>query len=226
VVDLPRYRTRIILLFLFGITMAYFEAAVVVYLRELYYPEGFAFPLRSMPYRIVLVEVGREAASMIMLAAVAGVVAGKFWDRFGYFLIMFGTWDIFYYVWLKVTLGWPSGLTDWDVLFLIPVPWLGPVIAPVLVSAVMIMIGLGVTRLYANGIKFRPTVFSWILGVIATIVILFTFMSNPGVTEGDLVPQQYMYNLLVAGLAFYLAGFLHAYKRAVKAAIAFDKGRH
>ena len=30
----------------FGITIGYFEAAVVVYLRAIYYPEGFAFPLK------------------------------------------------------------------------------------------------------------------------------------------------------------------------------------
>jgi len=205
--------------------MAYFEAAVVVYLRELYYPEGFTFPLKPMPYRIALVEIGREAASILMLAAVAGAVVRKFWDRFGYFLIMFGTWDIFYYVWLKFTLGWPSGLTDWDILFLIPVPWLGPVIAPVLVAAVMITIGLGITRLFARGVEFRPTGLSWVLGIVATIVILFTFMNNPGVTESDQSPRPYMYNLLVAGLAFYLAGFMHAYKRALRSITTSKEGR-
>lgn len=223
--DSPKYGYRVLLLLLFGAAMAYVEAAVVVYLRELYYPEGFAFPLRVLPDKLVLVEVAREAATVVMLAAVAGLVARKFWDRFGYFVILFGTWDIFYYVWLKVTLGWPSSLTDWDVLFLIPVPWTGPVIAPALVAAVMILLGLGITRLFAAGIGFRPTGFAWALGVTATIIILFTFMNDTAAASGGHLPQPYKYNLLVAGLAFYLAAFMHSYKRAVKALGNPDEGR-
>ncbi len=220
-----KYGNRVLLLLLFGAAMAYVEAAVVVYLRELCYPDGFTFPIRVLPDKLVLVEIAREAATLIMLAAVAGVAARRFWDRFGYFIILFGTWDICYYVWLKVTLGWPSGLTDWDVLFLIPVPWTGPVIAPVLVSAVMILTGLGVTRLFAAGISFRPTVFAWILAVTATIVILYSFMSDPAAGSGGQMPQPYKYNLLVAGLAFYLAAFVHSHKRAVGAAKNPEEGR-
>ncbi|TET93422.1 MAG: hypothetical protein E3J26_06330, partial [Candidatus Zixiibacteriota bacterium] len=107
------HRTRIILILLFGVAMAYVEAMVVVYLRELLYPEGFSFPLKLMPLNLIAMELSRELASIVMLVAVAGITGKKFWERFGYFIILFGIWDIFYYVWLKVTIDWPSSLFDW-----------------------------------------------------------------------------------------------------------------
>ncbi len=205
--------------------MAYVEAAVVVYLRELVYPEGFTLPLKALPDKLVAIEIAREAATLIMLAAVAGLTARKFWDRFGCFIVMFGTWDIFYYVWLKVTLGWPSSLTEWDVLFLIPVPWTGPVIAPMLVSAVMIFAGLGIIRLFAEGTSFRPTGFAWVLAVTGTLVILYTFMRGASAGSGGQMPQPYLYNLLAAGLAFYLAAFIHSYRRSLPLADKSREGR-
>ena len=35
-------------LLLYAVAMGYLEAAVVVYLRAIYYPEGFSFPLKPM----------------------------------------------------------------------------------------------------------------------------------------------------------------------------------
>ncbi|MBK6833902.1 MAG: hypothetical protein IPG89_06345 [Bacteroidetes bacterium] len=61
----------------------------------------------------------------------AGIIAGKTrLTRFAYFIIAFAIWDIFYYVFLYVLLQWPESLFTWDILFLVPVPWTGPVIAP------------------------------------------------------------------------------------------------
>ena len=150
------YRNKIIMLFLFGIAMGYFEAALVVYLRELYYPGGFAFPLIIIPERIIIIELVREFSTLVMLAAVAAVAGKKSWERFGYFIIIFGVWDIFYYIWLKVTLDWPSSLFDFDILFLIPLPWIAPVIAPMLISVLMITCGLKIVRLSARELTFKP----------------------------------------------------------------------
>lgn len=126
---------------LFGITMAYFEAAVVVYLRTIAYPEGFQFPLESVPIRVALTEIGREAASLAMIWAVAALAGRGRRERFAVFLVVFGIWDIGYYLWLKVLLGWPASLFTWDVLFLIPVVWSAPVLAPVMTAGVMILVG-------------------------------------------------------------------------------------
>jgi len=135
------YNKRFVAVTIFAIAMAFLEAAVVEYLRQLYYPEGFSFPLKMIPMNIYFVELGREAATIIMLAAI-GYLAGKnFLTRFSAFIIAFGVWDIFYYVFLKLILNWPSSLFDWDILFLIPLPWIGPVLAPVIISVLLIFAG-------------------------------------------------------------------------------------
>ena len=152
-------------LFLFGVVMAYFEAAVVVYLRQLYYPEGFRFPLKVMENHILLVEIGREAASIVMLLAVALIAGRSFYERFALFAIIFALWDIFYYIWLKVLLSWPEGLFDWDILFLIPMPWIAPVLSPVIVSFCLI-IGAAfiLKRLWSGGV-FAPNYREWAIAV-------------------------------------------------------------
>ena len=74
----------------------------------------------------------REAATLVMLLAVGMLAGADVAPRLGYTAIAFGVWDIFYYVFLRVIGGWPRSLFDWDILFLLPLPWWGPVLAPVL----------------------------------------------------------------------------------------------
>jgi hypothetical protein len=127
---------------LFGIAFGMVEAAVVIYMRALYFPDGFSFPITRIDDPIVFTEVWREAATILMLAA-AGILAGhNKVQRFAYFLISFAVWDIFYYVFLKIFIDWPANLMTWDILFLLPVAWIGPVIAPVILSILMIGLAL------------------------------------------------------------------------------------
>ncbi|CAN5909956.1 hypothetical protein BH11BAC7_BH11BAC7_06040 [soil metagenome] len=122
----------------FSIAMGYLETAVVVYVRKLYYPDGFEFPLVPVSHDIAITEFWREAATLVMLVGI-GILAGKnAAQRFVFFLYAFAIWDIFYYVFLYVLLGWPQSLFTWDILFIIPVPWVGPVLCPCLVSLTMI----------------------------------------------------------------------------------------
>ncbi len=208
------YHKRLALVALFALAMGYLEAAVVAYLRELYYPTGFVFPLKGMPGRIIAIELARELATIIMLATAAGITGRKRWERFGYFLILFGIWDIFYYVWLKVILDWPSTLTDWDILFLIPVPWIGPVIAPVLVALLMTVCGYLITRRISDGGEFSPGALAWVTGVTATIVILYSFMKDTQATIGQGEPDAYSYPLLLVGLALYIGAFVVTWRRS------------
>ena len=105
-----------------AIAFAFVEAAVVVYLRKLFHPQGFAFPLEAQPFGLILgVEVAREAATMVMLASCAWLADRRMWVRFGLLMVAFGVWDIFYYVWLWVILGWPPSPATLDILFLIPI---------------------------------------------------------------------------------------------------------
>lgn len=148
----------VLLVALFAIAMGYVEAAVVVYLRALYYPDGFPIPVKlgslpirfaripefenRMPQSMLRTEIGREAATIIMLASLAWLVGSNSLHGLGAFLLAFGVWDIFYYLFLKLLIRWPQSLKTLDVLFLIPVPWIAPVWLPVTVSAVMIVCGV------------------------------------------------------------------------------------
>ncbi len=123
---------------IYSVAMGYVEAALVVYLREMIFGNGQQlFPLRFMDPRLAVIETVREFATLVMLAAVA-VLAGKNrFDRIMYFIYAFAIWDLFYYVALKIAVGWPASLFTFDVLFLIPVIWVGPVLAPVLIALLL-----------------------------------------------------------------------------------------
>ena len=194
--------------------MGYFEATVVIYLRNLYYPEGFSFPLVLIPVKMITIEVFRELSTIVMIAAVAGIAGKKLWERFGFFLVLFGIWDIFYYVWLRISINWPSSLFDWDVLFLIPIPWIGPVIAPILVALLMVISGLKITGLFAQGKNFKPTVTSWVLSIIGTVLILYSFIRDTDAAFSRIMPQPYLYSFLITGLILYLIALFHAYRQS------------
>lgn len=135
----------------FAVGMAYVESSVVAYLRFLYYPEGFVvrtgLDLAALAPAALRIEVGREAATIAMLAAVALLAAGRsWWERLAYFMWTFAVWDIFYYLWLFVLLRWPSDLMTLDVLFLIPRPWVAPVLLPVTISGVMMAAAATILR--------------------------------------------------------------------------------
>jgi hypothetical protein len=136
---------RFVALVFFGIAFAYIESAVVVYLRAIFYPDGFTFPIADFdditgfgPY--LLTEIGREAATLMLMFTGSYLLGKNLRRRFAYFLTIFAVWDIFYYVWLKVLIDWPVSILDWDILFLMPVTWAGPVLAPVLTSLTMLII--------------------------------------------------------------------------------------
>ena len=201
------YRACLIATVSFAIAMAYVESMVVVYLRGLYYPDGFSFPLVPIPVKMIVLEMFREIATIVMLSAVAVLAARKFWERFGWFILMFGVWDIFYYVWLKAALDWPSTLFDWDILFLIPLPWIGPVIAPVLIAVEMIVFGLHITQAFAKGSGFRPSKASWILSATGTALLFYSFMRDIGAGIRQEMPELYLYPLLFIGLILYAAAW-------------------
>lgn len=206
---------KIFWILVFSIAMALVEAAVVVYLWALYYPEGFAFPLPMITVRHLIVELGREAATIFMLLSVAALIGKRFWEKFAYFVICFGFWDIFYYVWLKLALGWPSSLLDWDILFLIPLPWIGPVIAPVSIAIMMILAGLLIIALYKRGYDFRPSFLTWVLTIIGTLTILYSFMRDTGAGLHQQMPLPYRYDLLIAGEILYVLALFLAWRNTV-----------
>ncbi len=132
---------------LFGIAFGNIEATVVIYLRHIFYPEGFSFPLQIINTGIVnsnltVVECVRELATMLLLVSIAAVSAKNFNSGFAWFIYAFAVWDIFYYVFLYLFIDWPQSLLTWDVLFLLPFTWIGPVIAPLINCVCMILLAL------------------------------------------------------------------------------------
>ena len=164
---------------LFATAMGYLESAVVFYLRtmvnriEPYQPEplpnfaGLAGP-----------EIAREFATMIMLLTV-GWLAGRTWrGRLGFALLTFGIWDIAYYIFLIPLTSWPNSVTDWDLLFLIPLPWWGPVWSPVAIALLMIAFGILATVLEQGEPPIWPRRIATLLCSIGIVVALYVFMAD------------------------------------------------
>ncbi|MDO9513288.1 MAG: hypothetical protein Q7J59_01585 [Elusimicrobiota bacterium] len=192
----------------FAVAMAFMEAAIVVYLRALYYPEGFSFPLAAMPRNILLIEIMREAATIVMIASAAVLAARKFYGRLAVFFYVFAVWDIFYYVFLKALLGWPASFFEMDVLFLIPVVWAGPVLAPLICSFTMIALAALIEKGLASSENFRLSVREWGLLWSGAVIIFLSFIWDYGfiILKGaapsqiaSFVPGPYKWGLFLAG---------------------------
>jgi hypothetical protein len=192
-----------------GVAFGVVEAAVVVYLRAIYYPDGFAFPLRDIGPRIALTELTREAATLLLLLAAAGLAAKRPMRRFAVFAFCFGVWDLVYYLGLYAFLGWPPSVLTWDVLFLIPVPWIAPVLAPVLVS--LALIGMGVLVLREPPDRsfafLRPR--DWAVEIACGAAVLASFFVN----RADAVPHAYPWWLFLAGWGGGVAWFAWRWSR-------------
>jgi hypothetical protein len=164
---------------LFALAMAWVEAATVLYLRTLVHRVE---PYQPDPFPVVggmaRVEGAREAATLIILLTV-GTLAGRTWrGRLGYAAIAFGVWDIFYYVFLKLMCGWPHSVMDWDILFLIPLPWWGPVLAPVLIALLLILWGTLASQFEDTPKPILRGTIASIIGAVGVVLGLRVFMAD------------------------------------------------
>jgi len=162
---------------IFAIALGIFEAAVVIYIREIYYPEGFSFPLVPMSGHLVLTEFLREVASILILISIAIIAGRNIAQRFAYFIYTFAIWDLVYYLFLWLIVDWPQSLLTWDILFLIPVSWTGPVLAPVLTSLLMIALALVISKAnYRLHHHFSIHRKEWLLLVSGALFIFISFI--------------------------------------------------
>jgi hypothetical protein len=204
---------RLLWLAVYAVAMAFLEAAVVVYLRVICYTHGFAFPLVVIPAPMALIEIAREAATIVMILAVAVLAAADRWGAFLLFAWIFGVWDIFYYVWLRVMLGWPPSLLTPDILFLIPVPWVGPVLAPLIVSVGLVVGVLLILRIGGPGAtaRFRPA--EQALAAAGGVVVLLSFtLDARGVAAGGQAPP-FRWGLFGVGMALGAGAVLAGLRR-------------
>jgi hypothetical protein len=163
----------------FATAMAWVESAVVYYLRTMI---DRIEPYQPNPLPIIgglgPAEMVREAATMVMLLTV-GILAGRNWrSRLGFSAIAFGVWDIFYYVFLKLMCGWPHSLFDWDILFLLPLPWWGPVLAPVSIALLMILWGTLVSSWRIERARDGSEWKVWGLNFLGVGLALYMFMAD------------------------------------------------
>jgi hypothetical protein len=171
-------KTLLLVVTIFAIAMGYLESAVVVYLREIYYPQGFAFPLKMMDVNIAVTELFREFATLVMLAGI-GFIAGRSWlERFGFFIFAFGIWDIFYYLFLFALLGWPESLFTWDILFMLPTTWVGPVLAPMINALTMIIFGTLIWYFKSKGILQRVKTREWIMLILGSLIVVWAYVED------------------------------------------------
>ena len=175
----PRAWTNWLLVVVFAASMAWVEAACVYYLRALV-DRLEPYQANPLPIDGVLgrVELVREAGTLVMLLAVGGIAGRTRTTRLGYAAIAFGIWDIFYYLFLKIIHDWPKSLFDWDILFLIPLPWWGPVIAPISIASLMIVWGTLVTLVSVRDPGSAATSIWWRFSALGTALALYVFMAD------------------------------------------------
>ena len=213
-----RARTRWLLVVVFAIGMAWVEAATVYYLRVMV-DRLDPYQANPLPMSGILeqVELAREAATLVMLLTI-GMLAGRTArTRLGYTAIAFGVWDVSYYVFLKVICDWPKSLFDWDVLFLLPLPWWGPVLAPVCIALLMIVWGTLVSQRAVRGpARSVASTLCWRLNWIGIGLALCVFMADSlrTVHEGmeatrTVLPTAFNWSVFVVALALMAAPVAH-----------------
>ena len=210
----PDTRTRLVWLSVFVVAMAQLEATVVVYLRELFYPDGFAFPLVIIRGKIALIEIGREAATVVMFVGLAKLASRDPWRQFAVFLWAFGLWDVLYYAWLWVMLGWPESLLTWDVLFLIPAPWIGPCLAPMLIAAIMMASALALESLRDRERAVRVSRLEWVLTIGGAVGLIAIFLLDARTVIDGSMPGPFPWALFLVVLAVPTAAALSAWRRS------------
>jgi len=204
------------LLAVFAVAFGFIEGAVAHYLRLHLYPEGFD---RSTSLRvdvhILVVELGREVATLVAIASVAALTPGPAIRRLANFVAVFAVWDLSYYATLRLFEGWPASLADWDLLFLLPIPWFGPVLAPIAISAMGLAGALSVHLILDRRPRLIVPWPSFLLVNAALLAWESSFLVHG--SSGSEFPARYRWPLLTLGVVCCAVGYLLAWRRSLTA---------
>lgn len=215
--DRLSFRATAVVVVAYAVAMAYVESAVVVDLqRALAGQVGAILPLRPIDQAdgLIAIEVGREAATMVMIATV-GVLAGRSWlERLAWSAVVFGIWDIGYYGWLYVFSGWPPTLGTLDILFLLPVPWVGPVWSPIVVSLALVVVGFVAARMLRAGERLAVSRRHAVAGVGGGLLVVLSYTLDAGRLLDGGLPGPYPWPIFALGMAVALAAAVDAVRRA------------
>lgn len=215
--DSHSVKTRLISVSLFAIAMGFLEAICVVYLRQILLPPDGS--LNSIPFTNFnfTVEIIREITTMVMLTTVAILAAYNWRTRLAMFFLAFGIWDIFYYIGLKIFLNWPATIVEWDALFLVPVNWYGPVLAPVLISMYFIIVSIVIVFREATGKKLHITIPVILLQLLTFVVWYYSFTKDSSViSEFGYESATYSWLLFVLGIIFCSVGIFITFRNNSK----------
>lgn len=200
--------TRILVwLGIFAVAFGYIEAAVAHYLRMHLYPDGFhASVLLVADSHTVAVEAGRELCTLLVIAAAAALTPGPPMRRVANFVYVFAIWDLTYYAALWLFEGWPASLLAWDLLFVIPVPWFAPVLAPISISCIGI---IGACSVHVILNRRKELIVPWhgfalVNGALMAWEISFMLHDGPL----DRFPTRYRWWLFLLGIALAGAGYV------------------
>jgi hypothetical protein len=195
----------------FATAFGFIEGAVVVYLRQISYPGGFHLPLVAIPHPLLVIEVMREAATLFVLLGVAWLASSEPRRRMAAFAFCFGIWDLVYYLTLAITLGWPASLLDWDVLFLIPAVWMGPVLAPVLIALGLV---LGAVPLLRVPTARQPLIRrrDWAIEILAGLLVVSSFLWAGAEAGAHGPPGRFAWWLYGLGFALGILWFLRRWR--------------
>ena len=224
----------LIVVSIFSIAMGLLESAVVIYMREILYPEEFGFPLSPVQPDLMLTELLREGATIFMLLGIGFLTGRNTSERFAWFLYSFAIWDIFYYVFLWLLTGWPPSLMTYDVLFLLPSTWIGPVITPLIVSLTMIAFALLILVANRQNEDIKIPGISWLLLITGSVILILGFIWDysafimESMTVRDIwtlpkeqvlklatqyIPRKFNWFLFILGELVILSGILYSYLR-------------
>ena len=205
---------RMLWLALFALAMAQVEASLVIHLRTIYYSatplQLFPLPLSLITHRDLAIELVRELATVVMILSVALLATKGMTRVFAAFVFVFGLWDLFYYLWLKILIGWPVSWTEWDILYLLPWPWLGPWLTPALIAVLFVVWG-GWVLASSRELRFtRGVVVLFVVGV-GLALVAFLLPAAIVLREGEAAlrgyqPHGFCWLLYIPGVLLMAAG--------------------
>jgi hypothetical protein len=217
------FRNTAVIVIAYAGAMAYLEAAVVVYLQlALGLQVGAIFPLlpASEAGNLVAIEAGREVATLVMIATVSLLIGRTWLERLAWSAVVFGVWDIGYYAWLHIFSGWPPSLQTPDLLFLLPVPWVGPIWSPVVVSAALVGVGLAAASAVRSGRRLAVARWHLAAGIGGGLLVVLSYTLDAGRLIDGGLPGPFLWPIFAVGMLLALGAALDALRSARRVALS------
>jgi hypothetical protein len=200
----------------FAVAMGWLEAVVVVYLRTaIGLNPGVVIPAQD-PATIgtfEAVEIARELATLVMIAAIGWLAGRSGLERLAWAAVVFGIWDVVYYAGLRIVLGWPPAFDTWDVLFLVPAAWVGPVWAPIAVSSALVIYGLAAARRLRAGGSIALRGWHAAAAVAGGALVVVSFLVDAERVLAGVSMTWSGWPIFIAGMALAIVASTHALVR-------------